>query len=211
MKRVATCLLALALTAHGAEWEFATRKNDRRFAFVKMRGTGAGGACEATLVFSRAGAAQRKLVTKDNATTPPISIELWLTDSKQAKPFKLEDYEGPDAPIGGAKFVTVALTTKGKAHTWKWPASGWFSPLRDPTGGSEVFRSEGEPEAFVFGLGDAFTGYRDLLQVADSLAAGADSFTIDLAGRGKSPAKLHFEVPVPGATDALKQLLAPKR
>lgn len=201
---------ALTLGAVGAEkapsWEFASRKNDLHVAFVKLRGGGPGGACDATLVFSRSRGAERKPVTKNNATTPPIVVELWLTNSKQVAPFKLEDFEGPDAPAG--KQVTVTLVVQGKPRTWKLPQSGWFSPLRDGTGADETHAAVGEPESFVFGLGDSVRGYRDLVQIADLLAAGADSLKIEIAAHGKSSAKLGFEVPIAGASEALQPLMA---
>ncbi|MEQ1862958.1 MAG: hypothetical protein ABMA13_23805 [Chthoniobacteraceae bacterium] len=208
MNRIALCLLAFAVSASAAPWEFATRKQGRRVAFVALRGTGPGGACDATLVFSRLAEAGRKPVTKDDATTPPLVIELWLTNAKQATPFKLTDFEGPDATDG---IATMVLTAKEKPKTSKWPTSGWFSPLRDPTGGSDKHRDAGEAEVFVFGLGDSFAGYRDLLALADALAAGADAFTIDIAGRAKGAPRLRFDVPLAGASDALKQLLAPRK
>ena len=176
---------ALTLAAVGAEkapaWEFAKRKNDRNLAFVKLRGKGPSGACDATLVISRSRDAQRKPVTKNNATTPPIIFELWLPNSKQAAPFKLEDFEGPDAPAG--KQVTVTLTTEGKPRTWKLPQSGWFSPLRDGAGDESLVTSGGS-ESFVFGLGDALRGFRDLVQMADLLVAGAESLKIEIAAHG---------------------------
>lgn len=206
MRRVALGLIALTLAAHAAEkpaWEFSTKKSSQRVATAKMRGTG-----DATLAFLREAGAARKPVTKNNVTTPPIAAELWLTDTKQAGGFNFDDFEGPDAPSGSAKLVTVTLTTKGKPWTRKWTASGWFSPLRDPVSGAS--RAPGEPDVFVFGLGDVLRDYRDLLHFADSLAAGADACTIEVTGAKKGAAALRFEVPLAGASDALKQLLAAK-
>lgn len=207
MIRAALLLFALAFTAQAEPWKFATRKNGKRVAFVKLNGKGPSGACDATLVFSRHAEAARKPVTKDNATTPPLLIELWLTNAKQAAPFNLTDFEGPDATEG---FATLTLTAKGKAKARKLPTSGWFSPLRDPTGGSDKHRDAGEAEVFVFGLGDAFKGYQELLTIADALAAGAEGFAIDVAGAKKGAPHLRFDVPVAGASEALKQLMAAK-
>jgi len=207
MIRAALLLFALAFTAHAEPWQFATRKNGKRVAFVKLRGQGPGGACDATLVFSRHADAARQPVKKDNVTTPPLLMELWLTNAKQAGAFNLTDFEGPDATEG---FATITLTAKGKPQARKLPTSGWFSPLRDPTGESDKHRDAGEAEVFVFGLGDAFKGHRELLGVADALAAGAEGLTIDVAGAKKSTPRLRFEVPVARASEALKQLMAAK-
>lgn len=207
MMRAALLLLALGVTAHAEPWKFAKRKNGQRVAFVTLSGKGPAGACDATLVFSRLAEAARKPVTKDNATTPPLVIDLWLTNAKQAASFNLTDFEGPDATEG---FATVTLTTKNKPRTLKWPTSGWFSPLRDPTGGSDQHRDAGEAEVFVFGLGDAFKGYRELLEVADAMAAGAEALAIDIAGSKEGAPHLRFEVPLAGASEAIKQLMAAK-
>lgn len=207
MIRTALCTLALTLAAHGAEksaWSFAAKPSGQRVAFANVRGT-----CEAILAFSRANDAARKPVKKNNVTTPPLAVELWLADTKQAGKFDFNDFEGPDAVSGSTKLVTVTLTTKGKPWVRKWTASGWFSPLRDPVSGAH--RAEGEPEVFVFGLGDVLRDYRDLVQLADSLAAGADAFTIEIAGAKKGAAGLRFDVPLAGAGDAMKQLLATKQ
>jgi hypothetical protein len=193
---------ALTLGAFGAEkaptWESMTW-NDSNSVHTKLRGNGPGGACDAELIFRRSRGATRKPVTKNNATTPPLSIELWLTDVKQVAPFKVDDFEGPDAPAG--KLVTVTLTTKGKPRVWKLTPSGWYSPLSPGKG-------DKDPGSFVFGLGDSLRDYRDLVQMADLLAAGAESFKIEIAAYGKAGTKLSFDVPLGGADAALKQLMA---
>lgn len=206
MRRPIFCALALITAAHAADkaaWEFATKPSGQRVVTARVNGT-----CEATLAFLRSHDAARKPMRKNNVTTPPIAVELWFADTKQAGAFDFADFEGPDAVSGGSKLVTVTLTTKGKPWTRKWTASGWFSPLRDPVSGA--LRAAGEPEVFVFGLGDVLRDYRDLVQLADSLAAGADALTIEIAGAKKGAAGLKFDVPTAGASEALKQLLATK-
>lgn len=203
MMRTALLLFALAFTAHAEPWHFTGRKDGKRVAFVKLSGKGPSGACDATLVFSWHTEAARKPVTKDNVTTPPLVIELWLTNAKQAAPFKLTDFEGPDATEGVA---TLTLTTKGKMKAHKLPTNGWFSPLRDPTGESDKHRDAGEAEVFVFGLGDPFKGYREILAIADTLAAGTEGLAIDIAGAKKDAPHLRFDVPVAEASEVFKQL-----
>lgn len=214
MIRAGLCILAFTVAARSAEksnWEYAAPKDKLRVAFVTLRGAGPSGPCDATLVFTRDAEAARKPVRKDNSTIPPIGAALWLTNAKQAAPFDFNDFEGPDAVSSEARLVAVSLTAKGKTSREKWRTSGWYSPLLDPTGRSTKHRGKGDPEAFVFALGDVMGAYRDLLHLADALAAGADAFTIEIAGVKKGSAALRFDVPLAGASDALKQLLATKQ
>jgi hypothetical protein len=213
--RATLCTFALALAAQGAEkaaaWDFGVRASGQRVAHTKVRGTGPGGACDATLVFSRSADAARKPVTKDNVTTPPLVVELWLTNAKQTAPFNLDDFEGPDAPSGSAKLVTSSVSGKGKPWARKWTASGWFSPLGGPTGISAEHRRANASEVFVFGIGNVLKDYHDLLQLADALAQGADSLTIEIAAKSNGSPPLRFDVPLAGASEAIQQLMAAGR
>ncbi|MFN7973699.1 MAG: hypothetical protein U0166_15340 [Acidobacteriota bacterium] len=200
---IAPCL---AMAADPGGWVFAAKEGDRRVAFVEMTGSGPGGPCRATLVLTHRASAERAPVTKDGATTPPVIAEIWIADSADAKGFDLDEYEGPDAPSGDAKLVTVTVSTKGKAWTRHWTCSGWYSPLEDPTSLTGD-RGPDDPLAFVFGLSNAFKNHAELVEMTDLLSAGADAFTIELAGKAKPATRLRFAIPLDGAADAVEKLM----
>lgn len=185
------------------------RGHATRFAHVALRGKGPAGDVDATLVFFHPTEVGRKPLRRDDTTAPPVSVELGLHDSHWAGGFPIENFEGPDAPAGDAKSVTVTVKAKGTPWTRRWPAAGWFTASDAVVDPSAVpGPPKEEPLAFVFGLGSPVRDYRDLVALTDLVAAGVESFTIDIVNP-KDAQRLHFDVPLEGASDAMRKLMAP--
>jgi len=218
---LAAVILGIFASQHGrafaedapAKWVFRELKNDRRIAHVEMRGTGPSGPIEATLVLSRDAAnAGMKPVTKAGATTPPVIVDLCLHNAKQAAPFHLDDFEGPDAPANRSKLAKVSLPGDGKPWSRSWATSGWYSNLSTVLNPFEITspdKKSAEPSAFVFGLGDPIRGYRDLLDFVEKLGSARGSLAIQISSVSDH-SSLRFSVPLSGASEAVKRLMAPK-
>jgi hypothetical protein len=192
-------------------WQYRLFGGDRRLAHVQIKASGPGGVFDATLLFSRhATEAGRKPVTKGGVTTPPVIVELCIHDAKQAAPFRLDDFEGPDAPASRLKLARIQVRTDAKPWSRDFKVSGWYSNLSvvlNPVDRSSTEQRSGEPLAFVFGLGDSIRDYRDLLELIDRLTANPGAFTIQISPLA-SGEPLKFNVPLSGVIDALKKLTA---
>jgi hypothetical protein len=117
------------------------------------------------------------ICTQDsNGTTGDLSMEFTISPSSKIPGFDFEYFEGPDAPAGGKKLMTITLNQGGRRTKFQVGLGGWFSAEID--------------DGFVFGSVTptrAKTGY--MRKVVEGILDGAESVEIAVSD-GNDPSKV---------------------
>ncbi len=123
-----------------------------------------------------------------------LGFEIHVSDIAALKPFRFEDFEGPDAASNGKKLLRISVARPGK------PAF-----VVD----SLVSGSSPDAKAFTFSIAQesqlAKSTERTVLQ---ALADDADSVQMTITDTRNAKLKLEFTVPVVGKHGDFKTLLA---
>jgi hypothetical protein len=149
-------------------WKFTVNQYGLRETYFDGNSVVLGVPCSTRLKF---------ICTQDNkGTTGYLSMEFTIAPSSKIPGFDFEYFEGPDAPAGGKKLMTITLTQGGRQTKFQGGLGGWFSAEVD--------------DGFVFGSGTPTrtkTGY--MRKVVEGILGGAESIEVAVSD-GNDPSKV---------------------
>ncbi len=123
-----------------------------------------------------------------------LGIEIYVDNVAALKPFKFDDFDGPDAATNGKKLLRITVNRPGKpAFVADTMLSGW-------TPG---------PKNFAFGTSEESQRAKSTEKtVLQALADDAESLQLTITDPRNAKLKLEFTVPVTDKRSEFKSLLA---
>jgi hypothetical protein len=122
-----------------------------------------------------------------------LGIEIYVDNVASLKPFKFDDFDGPDAATNGKKLLRIAVNRPGKpAYVVDSMLSGW-------TPG---------PKNFAFGIAEESRRAKSVEKtVLQALAEDAESLQLTVTDPRNPKLKLEFRVPIAEKRAEFKTLL----
>lgn len=122
-----------------------------------------------------------------------LGIEIYVDNVAALKPFKFDDFDGPDAATNGRKLLRITVNRPGKpAYVVDSMLSGW-------TPG---------PKNFAFGVAEESQRARSVEKtVLQALAEDAESLQLTVTDPRNPKLKLEFSVPIAVKRGEFKALL----
>jgi hypothetical protein len=179
------CLTFSSLHAE-EQWKFSVNQYDLRETYIDQQAVVLGVPCNSRLKF---------ICTQDQkGATGCLSMEFTIAPYSKIAGFDFEFFEGPDAPVGGKKLMSITLAKDGKQTRIQESPGGWVS--------AEI------EDGFVFGYATPTknrNGY--MRKVINQIIGGAETIEVAVTD-GKNPSKVVSVIfPVVNGRESFKSLL----
>ncbi len=168
------------------QWKFSVNQYDLRESYIDQQADVLGVPCTSRLKF---------MCTQDQkGATGYLSMELTIAPYSKIAGFDFEFFEGPDAPVGGKKLLSITLAKAGKQIRFQESLGGWVS--------AEV------EDGFVFGAGTPTKNRNgSMRKIINQMIGGTETIEVAVTD-GKKPSRVVSVIfPVANGRECFNALL----